>query len=146
MWTSRYCRIVLLSLLVCFLVSTEMGCPVNTPDPPVDRDVSFATEIQPLFSSMCASCHSEGGFADNAGIPLRLGEGEALDAIVSQSSSQDASFTLVVPSDSANSLLFLKVSEDNPPVGSTMPLVGARLSSEDLGLIRDWIDQGALDN
>ena len=35
---------------------------------------------------------------------------------------------------------------DKPPVGTTMPFIGGRLSSENLALIRDWIDQGAMNN
>lgn len=122
------------------------GCPVNEPAPPVERDVSFSMEIQPIFNELCAKCHSEGGFAVTVGIPLLLTEGDAHGQLVNQPSVQDPAFTLVVPSDAATSLLYQKVSDDSPPVGSTMPLFSERLTSEELGLIRDWIEQGAQDN
>jgi len=122
------------------------GCPVNDPAPPVERDVSFSMEIQPILTELCASCHSEGGFAVTVGIPLLLTEGLAYDELISQPSVQDPAFTFVIPSNAANSLLYQKVSDDSPPVGSTMPLFGERLTSEELGLIRDWIEQGAQDN
>jgi hypothetical protein len=51
----------------------------------------------------------------------------------------------VVPGDPARSLLYRKVSEDNPPVGSRMPL-GGRLTDEQITLIRLWIEQGARNN
>lgn len=119
---------------------------MNIPDPPVDREVFFATEIQPILTEKCAGCHSDGGFADGQGIPMRLVDGLTLDSIVNQPSALNPDFTLVIPFDAANSLLFLKISEDDPPAGSTMPLIGATLLSDELGIIRDWIDQVAMDN
>ncbi len=146
MQSSTCRRIAVLSLYTAVLALLPLGCPVNEPAPPIERDVSFAMEIQPIFTQECASCHSQGGFADNVGIPMRLVEGLTLDSTVNQASTQDATFTLIEPFDAANSLLFLKLSENAPPVGSTMPLFGEPLSSDELGLIRDWIDQGAMDN
>ena len=130
------------------LVMGGTGCPgpVNEPAPPTGETVSFSADVQPIFNAHCTTCHRAGGFADLSGIALRLVEGISYDLLVDQPSSQRADLTFVVPGNSAASLLFLKVSSDSPPVGSTMPLTGARLSSSDLGLIRDWIDQGALDN
>jgi hypothetical protein len=59
---------------------------------------------------------------------------------------QQADLTLVVPGDPDTSLLWLKVSSNSPPVGSTMPLFGSRLTSNELALVRDWIAQGAQNN
>lgn len=134
------------ALLLFAVLPALAGCPVNEPAPPVDREVSFASEVQPILTEHCASCHSEGGFAFNVGIPMRLTEGDSWGDTVGQPSVKDPELTLVVPMDPANSLLYRKVSEDAPPVGSTMPLFGERLPPEELGLIRDWIEQGAMDN
>lgn len=129
------------------LMACGLGCPgVNVPAPPTDETVSFSADIQPIFNANCTTCHRIGGITDVEGIPLRLTEGDSFDLLVNEPSLQRADLTLVVPGDSSASLLFLKVSRDSPPVGVRMPLVGAPLSSTDLGLIRDWIDQGALDN
>ena len=133
------------------LLASGLACQVNVPvsEPPPERGgtVSFATQIQPILVTYCSGCHSPGGAAVvNNGIPMHLTEGEAYDAIVNQPSVQDATWTLVVPGDSASSLLFLKVSSDNPPVGVRMPQFSPPLSEAEIGLIRDWIDQGALNN
>lgn len=131
----------------CVCVLGHTGCgSVNTPAPPTGETVSFAADIQPIFNAHCTDCHRAGGLADISGIALRLVEGVSYDLLVDQPSSQRSDLTLVVPGDAAASLLFLKVSSNTPPVGATMPLNRARLSSTDLGLIRDWIDQGALNN
>ncbi len=108
--------------------------------------ISFTTDIQPTFDANCTTCHRTGGLADIEGIRLKLVVGESFDLLVNQPSSQWSDLTLVVPGDAGVSLLFLKVSSNSPPVGTTMPLVGARLSSTDVGLIREWINQGAMDN
>ena len=130
------------------LLAGGLACQVNAPPPPPQGDgtVSFATQIQPILVTNCSGCHSPGGSAVLAGIPMHLTEGEAYDAIVNQPSVQDATWTRVVPGDSANSLVYLKVSSNNPPVGVRMPRFTPPLSSTEIGLIRDWIDQGALNN
>jgi len=118
----------------------------NTPGPSSGQAVSFSSDIQPIFTDLCIGCHVTGGFADQQGIPLRLIAGQSFAMLINQKSTLDPSLTLVIPGDSANSLLFLKVSSDSPPVGDTMPLIGRRLTSTELALVRDWIDQGAMNN
>lgn len=113
------------------------------PVPSTGETVFFFADIQPIFNASCTACHRSGGLAENR---VHLTANESYEGLVNQASSQRSDWTLVVPGNSAESLLFLKVSSDSPPVGSTMPLLGTPLSSTDLGLIRDWIDQGALDN
>lgn len=123
-----------------------LQCPVNVPGPATGGTVSFANDIQPIFNELCIGCHVTGGFADQSGIALKLVAGQSFDLLVNQRSVQDTSLTLVNPGDSANSLLFQKTSQNMPPVGMTMPLGGRRLTSTELALVRDWIDQGASDN
>ncbi|MFQ5501047.1 MAG: hypothetical protein ACE5EQ_01975 [Phycisphaerae bacterium] len=77
---------------------------------------------------------------------MRLIEGLSFAMLINQKSTQNPSLTLVTPGDTANSLLFLKVSSNSPPVGDTMPLIGRRLTSSELARVRDWIDQGAMNN
>ncbi len=87
-----------------------------------------------------------GGFAVLAGIPMFLDQANAFAAIVNQPSSQNPSLILVAPGEASTSLLWLKVSSNSPPVGARMPLFDSALSRGQWALIRDWIDQGALDN
>lgn len=139
---------VLLAIPAVLLAVGGVGCQgaVNVPAPPTGETVSFSADIQPIFNANCTDCHVVGGLADIAGIRLKLVAGESFDLLVNQPSSQRPELTLVVPGNAGASLLFLKVSRASPPVGSTMPLLGTPLSSANLGLIRDWINQGALDN
>lgn len=105
--------------------------------------VSFQHSIQPIFTQRCAvrGCHdSQARTAD-----LDLSAGNAYANIVNVRSVQNPSWIRIVPGDPTRSLLYRKVSEDSPPVGSRMPL-GGRLSDEQIMLIRLWIEQGARDN
>ncbi len=125
------------------------GCPaqeVPEPNEPSDETVSFSQQIQPIFTAHCVDCHRDGGLGAASGIAMRLTTGAAYDSLVGRPSSQNPSLTLVAAGDADGSLLWLKVSSSSPPVGSRMPLLGGALSSTQLGLIRDWINQGALNN
>jgi len=102
-----------------------------------DGAVTFSRTIRPIINSNCA-CHlnaqTSGGLnMDSHANLLRGGQSRA-------------TFPAVVPGDGASSLIFLKVSQDRPPVGQRMPLGGPFLSPDDQQRIREWIDQGALDN
>jgi len=124
-----------------------VGCQgANTPLAPTSRTVSFANDIQPIFNNRCVVCHRVGGVADLAGIRLKLVEDVSYDLLVQQPSIQRPELTIVVPGDAQSSLVFLKVSSDSPPVGARMPLGGLPVPANELGLIRDWINQGALNN
>ncbi len=122
--------------------------------PPVDdstlpgpgEPVSFAQHIQPIFNASCTSCHVRGGLTDLDNVRLYLTDGDAWASLVNQPSTQNSSLTRVIPNDSANSLLYQKVSSNSPPVGSRMPFFGAALSQKQIDVIKAWIDQGALDN
>src|SRR5512134_1322425 len=127
-------------------VAVGAGCQGNMnvppPAPPMGQPVSFANQIQPIFTSHCIDCHAGSG-PPLSGVTLSLEAGVAYAEIVNQPSEQDANLTLVVPGIPNGSLLYWKVSSDTPPIGSTMPLFGARLSSSEVALLRDWIAQGA---
>ena len=108
--------------------------------------ISFARDVQPILTTFCATCHVEGGLADFRGIALRLTEAEALDGLIGGMSVQDPSLAFVVPGASASSLLFLKISMPDPPVGNRMPFELAPLEDDEIAIIREWIDQGAAAN
>ncbi len=136
---------VTVGLLACGLACQE-SLQDSEPPPPRGGTVSFEQDLVPLLRTACTGCHSPGGSAAISGIPMILTADQAYDAIVAQPSVQDPAWTLVVPGDAESSLLYLKVSSDTPPVGVRMPRFSPVLSATQIGLIRDWIDQGALNN
>jgi hypothetical protein len=129
-------------------VAAGLACQggVPAPAPSTGETISFSNQVQPIFNAHCTACHAEATVSSALGSPLRLTANTSYQMLVNQRSAQSPSWTLVVPGDTNASLLWRKVSSTNPPVGARMPLIGAPLSSRELGLLRDWIAQGAPDN
>lgn len=122
----------------------------NTPTTPTTTSsVSFSISIQPIFTAHCVSCHSSSG---TAGGILRLDVGTYTN-LVNRPSVVDAingvspAGILVVPSKSAESRLYNRISAIGLPAGELqMPLGGPFLSTDDQNLIKTWIDEGAKNN
>ena len=146
--------VIPIALSIVGLVAVSCGTPGGGgPNPQIiipapGETVSLSTHVQPIFTAHCASCHRDGGGASVlVGIDIRLDNASnSFSTLVNQPSAQNANFTLVKEDDSANSLLYLKVSSSNPPVGSRMPFLSSPLSDDEIRVIKDWIDQGALNN
>ena len=97
-------------------------------DIPLDgvNDISFATDIQPIFTDSCAGCHPSSA-------PPDLTDGNSWIAII------DGNY--IVPNDIGASLLYQRMIGN----GNIMPPSGGLPSSE-INLVKNWIEQGALDN
>ncbi|MGE4182001.1 MAG: DUF1549 domain-containing protein [Limisphaerales bacterium] len=98
--------------------------------PPATHTVDFAREIQPILAASCAKCHgrgkAKGGFSiDN---PRK---------ILAPADSGPA----ILPGNSRDSYLVHLVSGLDEEF--VMPEKGTRLTAEEVGLLRAWIDQGA---
>jgi mono/diheme cytochrome c family protein len=110
--------------------STDAAVAANLP-PAADHPVDFVRDIQPIFASHCLECHGpakqEAQFRlDAKEIALKGGElGPAIN-----------------PGKSAESLLILAVAGAKPDL--VMPKKGEHLTPEQVGLLRGWIDQGAI--
>ncbi len=111
---------------------TSFGADVDLSKlpPAATRPVDFAKDIQPIFEATCWNCHGpkkqESGFRlDDRAAALKGGEhgGD------------------IVPGKSANSLLIHAVAGIHDEI--KMPKRGERLTAEEVGLLRAWIDQGA---
>jgi len=117
-------------------------------NPTPGAPVSFATDVQPIFTNSCifSGCHNSNDRAQG----LVLQAGSSFSALLGSQglglrSTEDQNFFLVDPSHSAISYLILKL-EGTQTSGSQMPLSMPPLSSPTIQVIKDWIDQGALNN
>ena len=104
---------------------------------PPPQVVSFTGQVQPIFNANCTGCHGT-----NGGLTLTAGVSYSQLYHVPASSSC-TSLHRVFPNDANNSVLYLKVVGST--CGSRMPQ-GGSLSITEINLIRDWINQGALNN
>src|SRR2546423_1615006 len=98
--------------------------------PPATHAVDFSKEIKPIIEASCIKCHGRG--KDKGG--LRLDNRETL-------LKGGDSGAVVVPGKGEESLLIGLVAGLDPD--NVMPKKGSRLTAEQVGLLRAWIDQGA---
>jgi len=92
--------------------------------------VSWAEEIQPIFSNSCIVCHGSLGGLTLSSYISALSGGQSGD--------------IIIPGDSENSILYKRISGNT--AGERMPQGGTPLAQDKIDLIKDWIDEGALDN
>jgi len=115
--------ILMLSLSSCYY---DEVVEVVIADDPVDEVISFENDIQPIFTTNCASCHP--AFADP-------------DLTVGNSYSAITDGIYIVPEDLEASLLYQTLLWEVSP----MPIV-EQLPASEINLVKIWIEQGALDN
>lgn len=107
------------------------------PGEPIDT-AYFATEVVPIFQQHCWVCHPT-----MAGLDLT--SNVAYTSLVGVVSTNHAPGVRIVPGDPMASVLWHKVS-GSTDYGLNMPPNGTFLANDELQTIRDWIEQGALDN
>src|SRR5262245_32889905 len=123
-------------LIAVFLCACSgIAAPTITPEqvaqlpPPATHSISFSKEIKPIFEASCIKCHGRG--KDKGGLRL-----DTRETLLKGGDTGPA----VVPGESAESLLIALVQGVDPD--SIMPQKGSRLTPEQIGVLRAWIDQG----
>src|SRR5918993_3011256 len=98
--------------------------------PAAGRTIDFVTDVQPILERSCARCHArgrnKGGFSIESREMLLKG-GDNGPAVVPGRSDESELVALVAGLDPEN----------------VMPQKGSRLTEEQIGTLRAWIDQGA---
>jgi hypothetical protein len=115
-----------LSLLAAFAAGSQ------APELPVraSRAVEFTREVEPLLRERCLGCHG----AQQQMSGLRL---DSRQAALRGGNAGPA----IKPGDSASSSLILRVAGVKGVM--QMPPAGKKLTAEEVGVLRAWIDQGA---
>jgi len=96
---------------------------------PAGRPVNFSKDIKPIFEASCIKCHGRGKSKGDFRLDTR-------ETLLSGGQSGPA----VVSGKSAESYLIELVSGLDPD--NVMPQKGSKLTREQVGLLRAWIDQG----
>lgn len=116
------------------VLADDANPAANLPPDSTKTGVTYATDIKPIFDATCVKCH------DSAKKPKgRL----ALDSLAGAlKGGKDGK--VIVPGDSAKSDLVLAIAHIGDPM-TFMPhgRNAKKLTDEQIGLIRAWIDQGA---
>src|SRR5919112_1818944 len=126
---SRVAVAALASVLTSLQVSAQER-PTGTLPAAVDRRVGFTSGVRPILERSCARCHArgraKGGFSIESRETLLKG-GDDGRAIVAGNSEASRFIKLIAGLDPEN----------------VMPQKGSRLTPEQVGILRAWIDQGA---
>ncbi len=127
------CSVALSIGLVC-AVCINAGAKLTTAQiaqlpPPANHPVSFSRDIKPILEKSCVQCHGHGRNKGDFQIDSR-------ESLLHGGASGPA----VVPGHSAESLLIELVMGFDPE--ELMPKKGTKLTGEQIGLLRAWIDQG----
>lgn len=95
---------------------------------PIDRPVNFSQDIKPIFEASCIKCHGRGRNKGDFRVDTR-------ETVLQGGESGPA----VVAGKSAESYLIEMVSGLDPD--NVMPKKGSKLTPQQVGLLRAWIDQ-----
>ena len=93
----------------------------------VTENVSYSTDIQPLWDAGCVVCH-------DGNEPPDLRPDTSYDALTNG---------WLVPGDAESSIIYQSLLGSN---GVSLMPPGEPWPQADINLVRDWINQGALDN
>jgi mono/diheme cytochrome c family protein len=104
--------------------------PASSLPPPAARRIDYVKDIQPILAEKCYSCHGQG--QQNNGLRWDV------KAIATKGGISGPAF---LPGRSTESLVIRLVAGLDK--NRVMPLKGARLTPDEIGLLRAWIDQGA---
>lgn len=109
------------------------------------KPIDFATQIQPIFDRNCATSFCHAGTNPRQGLSLEAGK--SYENIVDVPSAEAPSAMRVKSSDAENSYLYRKLEGEQADLGGSggrMPFGKPALAEDQIKLIEDWINQGAL--
>ena len=108
--------------------------------------VTFSTQIQQqIFNPACIACHTDEGRTPSSNLNLKTGV--SIANLVNVASVGKAGATRVVPGNPSGSYLIQKLEGAPDIVGLRMPRNGPPfLTTEQIALIRQWIQNGAPNN
>lgn len=107
--------------------ATETALPAT--EAVVTTTVSYAASVKPIFDAKCIKCH--GIESTKEGLDMQTYENVMAGS---------RNGTVITPGDAANSVLVDLI------IRGKMPNRGAKLSDEEIQIITDWVNQGALNN
>jgi hypothetical protein len=108
-------------------------------------NVSFSSQVQPIFTANCTNSSCHGGLSPQQG--QNLTAGQAYSNIVNVASHEVPSYVRVKPFSSDSSYLYMKITGDSRIASGTVKMPkGSSLNPTDIQTIKNWIDQGAQNN
>lgn len=121
------------ALAMCMAIGG--GCTEKQEEP--EGKVSFKADVQPILERNCVVCHHPGAEGyETSGLSL-----ESYGNLMKGKNGEP----VIVPGSANSSVLVRAVDQNaNPPI--VMPHRNPLLPKKDIQLIKEWVNQGALDN
>ena len=131
---------ILLVAVGCSSSSSSPSSPSPTPT------VTFSTQIQQqIFNPACTACHTDDGRTPSSNLNLK--SGVSISNLVNVASVGKAGAVRVIAGNPSGSYLIQKLEGAADIVGLRMPRNGPPyLTTEQVALIRQWIQNGAPNN
>ena len=139
MQISKLAYYSLIALFICLSCTKDKG-PFLPLENSSNKPISFQNKVQPIFNQHCVSCHDNIVYSGN----LNLTNSNSYNNLVNVVSTAYSPNIRVVPSNPTNSVLLQKINNSNQ-FGQNMPISGS-LSQQEINNIKEWINQGALNN
>jgi cytochrome c553 len=134
---------------IFFVAATALSLTACSSEPAQDASKEavqtasfYRSDIAPLLTSRCATCHLTGQEAGN----MSLIPDKAIASLVGVKSVEAPSLDRVAPGKPDESYLVMKLENthiENAGTGAQMPFGAPPLSKEDITKIRTWISEGA---
>src|SRR5207253_8482585 len=125
---------LLLALIACAMFSLlpaqAATVDISKSPPAAERNIDFAKDIEPILTDHCYNCHG----------PKKQEASLRLDQTAAALKGSENG-PVILPGKSTDSLLIQAVSWVRDDL--KMPKKGERLTAQQVGLLRAWIDQGA---
>ena len=102
-------------------------------DPGDDSEILWSSEVRPLLETLCGSCHTSSGYA----MPKFMDDEATLDGLANHSSCAEQTVAECIHTRMAEGTMPLGPGCDGDPGNDGCP------TSEELQLVRDWVDAGA---
>src|SRR6266702_6844776 len=125
-------RLTALTLLAACSLATAFAASAKRQS--VNEPVDFSSQIRPLISSKCFSCHGPDESSRKAKLRLDLRD----EAIKDHKGTR-----AIVPGDAANSEMVRRITTTDPDDIMPPPKTGRTLSAVEIDLLKRWIQQGA---
>jgi len=118
------------AVIVFLTLTTTASADSSKLPPPAATEVDFTKDVKPLLEARCGKCHGS----------KRQRGGLRLDVKAAALRGSDNGVVLVAGKSAESRLIHLVAGTDPDEV---MPPKGERLSSDEVSVLRAWIDQGA---
>src|SRR5436190_5386207 len=125
-------RLTALTLSAACLLATAFAASAKKQS--VTEPVDFSSQIRPIISSKCFSCHGPDESSRKARLRLDLRD----EAIKDHKGTR-----AIVPGDAASSELVRRITATDPDDKMPPPKTGRTLSAVEIDLLKRWIQQGA---